>query len=58
MERQLLEIEADIEANDERVKAMVNHTKNVEQEAKVLQSVAVARDKEVETEERIARLGA
>jgi hypothetical protein len=37
MERQLLEIEAEIEANNERIGAMDNHMKNVEHEVKVVQ---------------------
>lgn len=37
MQRALLEIESEIEANDERVSAMENHMKNVENEVKVVQ---------------------
>ena len=37
MERQVLELEAEIEANQERVSAMENHMKNVEAEVKVVQ---------------------
>jgi hypothetical protein len=44
MERQLLEIEAEIEANNERIGAMDNHMKNVEHEVKVVQvSVCTSR---------------
>eukprot|EP00038_Savillea_parva_P009081 m.181096 g.181096 ORF g.181096 m.181096 type:complete len:1001 (+) comp15168_c0_seq1:301-3303(+) len=56
MERQVLELEAEIEANQERVSAMENHMKNVEAEVKVVQDVGVARENEVKTEERIALL--
>mmetsp|Transcript_3101 Transcript_3101/g.7434 ORF Transcript_3101/g.7434 Transcript_3101/m.7434 type:complete len:977 (+) Transcript_3101:228-3158(+) len=56
MERLLLELEADIEANTARVSAMETHKKNVDHEIKVVQSVNIARDKEVSTDKRMALL--
>ena len=56
MEREAAEAEAEIEANSERIMGMGEHLRNVQQEEKMTESVAAARQKEIESESQIALL--
>lgn len=56
MEREAAEAEAEIESNSERIMGMGEHLRNVQQEEKMTESVAAARQKEIESESQIALL--
>eukprot|EP00041_Stephanoeca_diplocostata_P024511 m.623129 g.623129 ORF g.623129 m.623129 type:complete len:930 (-) comp22544_c0_seq6:533-3322(-) len=56
MEREMLELDTDIDANSTRIKAMQDHLKNVNQEAKLLKGVTDARQSEIASEKNMAVL--
>eukprot|EP00040_Diaphanoeca_grandis_P030201 m.178126 g.178126 ORF g.178126 m.178126 type:complete len:946 (-) comp31925_c1_seq1:27-2864(-) len=56
LERQVIEIEANVESNNARVAAMQDHIKNVQQEEKMIESVAAARKRETDSEAHMQRL--
>lgn len=56
MEREVLELDTDIDANSTRIKAMQDHLKNVNQEATLLKGVTDARQSEITSEKNMAVL--